>query len=107
MRSKINLFILLLGVTLHSSLNLFGQQKKKVENVKGEWVVSNDITLTQARENAINQAKVEALRVAGVPEFISESNLMFRSEKKEQMKEFFQSMTTIDVSGEIFRVRYC
>ena len=79
----------------------FAQQKSKVENVKGEWVVSNDITIIQARENALNQAKVEALRQAGVPEFVSESNLMFRSEKKEQMKEFFESLTTIEVSGEI------
>ena len=76
-------------------------QKKYIENVKGEWVVSNDITIVQARENALNQAKVEALRLAGVPEYVSESNIMFRSEKKEQMKELFESLTTVDVSGEI------
>jgi len=77
------------------------QQKKKLENIKGQWVVSNDITPMQARENAINQAKVEALRLAGVPEFISESNLMYRSEKQMQLKELFESLTTVDVSGEI------
>jgi hypothetical protein len=77
------------------------QQTKKLESVKGEWVVSNDITIIQARENAINEAKVEALRLAGVPEFVSESNLTYKSEKQIELKELHQSLTTVDVSGEI------
>jgi hypothetical protein len=77
------------------------QQTKKLEGVKGEWVVSNDITITQARENAINQAKVEALRLAGVPEYVSESNLTYKTEKEIELKELHQSLTTVDVTGEI------
>lgn len=103
---KVGLSILLLfAFTLLNSLNVFGQEKKKVENVKGEWVVSNDITIVQARENALNQAKVEALRLAGVPEFVSESNIMYRSEKLDEMKELFGSLTTVDVFGEIFEYK--
>jgi len=83
------------------SLTVVGQHKKKIEGAKGEWVVSNDITPIQARENAINQAKVEALRQAGVPELISESNLMYHSEKPEKMKELFESLTTVAISGEV------
>src|SRR5690349_10084486 len=77
------------------------QQTKKLEGIKGQWVVSNDITIIQARENAINQAKVEALRQAGVPEFVSESNLTYKTEKQIELKELHQSLTTVDVSGEI------
>src|SRR5437879_3654889 len=69
------------------------QQVKKIDNVKGEWTISNDITPMQARDNAINQAKVEALRKAGVPEFISESSLIFKSDNQTKFKEFFESIT--------------
>src|SRR5271167_4922090 len=68
---------------------VLGQHKKKIEGAKGEWVLSNDITPIQARENAINEAKVAALRQAGVPELISESNLMYHTEQPEKMKELF------------------
>lgn len=78
-----------------------GQETRKLENVKGEWIISNDITPIQARENAINYAKVEALRKAGVPEYVAESNLMYKSEKQMQLKEVYESLTTVDVSGEI------
>jgi hypothetical protein len=78
-----------------------GQHKKKLEHVKGEWIVSNDISLAQARENAINQAKLEALRQAGVPETIQESNLLFHSNDPDQLKQLFESLTSVTISGEI------
>ena len=94
------LLSLLIACVLGTS-SAFGQPKKRVENVKGEWVVSNDITPMQARDNAINQAKIAALRLAGVPEIISESNLMYHSEKPEQMKELFESLASVAISGEV------
>ncbi len=103
MSKSVLLSILMICVLGTSSS--FGQQKKKVEHVKGEWVVSNDITPMQARENAINQAKIEALRLAGVPEFISESNLQYHSEKPEIMKELFESLATVSISGEVSEFR--
>jgi len=78
-----------------------GQETRKLQSIKGEWVISNDITPIQARENAINLAKVEALRKAGVPEYVAESNVMYKSENQMQLKEIFESLTTIDVLGEI------
>lgn len=100
MMTKSILLSLLMVCTVGMS-STFGQQKKKVKHIKGEWVVSNDITPMQARENAINQAKIEALRQAGVPEFISESNLQYHSEKPEQMKELFESLASVAISGEV------
>jgi len=77
------------------------QKKHKVKSVKGEWVVSDDITIPQAREKAISEAKLEALRQAGVPEFISESNLSYKSEGAGGMKDLFESMASVDIFGEI------
>ena len=79
----------------------FAQETKKVENIKGEWIISNDITPVQAREKAIDQAKAEALRQAGVPEYVVESNLSYKTEKNSTLKDIHESLTSIDVSGEI------
>jgi hypothetical protein len=92
------LLLLLIGI---APAFCFAQQKKKVEHVKGEWVVSNDITPMQARESAIQQAKIEALRQAGVPEIISESNLKYYSEEPDRMKELFESLASTAISGEV------
>jgi hypothetical protein len=77
------------------------QQTTSVKSVKGEWMVSNDITLPEAKEKAIAQAKAEAMRVAGAPELISESTLSYRSEVGMVQKELFESVTGVDAFGEI------
>ena len=51
-----------LPICLLVSFNSMSQKKHKVKSVKGEWVISNDITIPQAREKAIVEAKLEALR---------------------------------------------
>ena len=83
------------------SVHLAAQEKKNVEQIKGEWIISDDITPAKARENALNQAKVEALRRAGVPERVFESTLQFRAQNLKQSKERFESMVSNDVVGEI------
>lgn len=95
----INKYLAILILLFSSILCL--AQKKKLENVKGEWVVSSDITLAQARENALNQAKIEALRQAGVPEYVYSSNILFRKEELNDNQDVFQSLTSVDISGEI------
>lgn len=96
--TKKNLLIFILSF---SYFVCYAQKAKKLENVKGEWVVSRDITLAQARENALNQAKTEALREAGVPEYVFSSNVLFRKEELNNNQDVFQSLTSVDVSGEI------
>lgn len=100
MNSKPSLTILLATCLMGISFWVSGQQKK-VQNVKGEWVISNDITPAKARENALNQAKVEALRKAGVPEKIFESTLQYRSDNLKVSKEKFESLVSNDMTGEI------
>jgi hypothetical protein len=79
----------------------FAQELKKVEMVKGEWIISNDITPIQARANAIDQAKAEALRTAGATEYVAESSLLYKTEKDKKLEDIHKSVTTVDVSGEI------
>jgi hypothetical protein len=77
------------------------QERITVKDVPGEWVVSNDITLPEAREKAIASAKAEAMRQAGVPEAVTESSVLYRADAGTQRAELFQSITGVDVFGEI------
>ena len=97
---KVKSAFIALVVSLSASW-CFAQETKKVENIKGEWIISNDITPVQAREKAIDQAKAEALRQAGVPEYVTESNLSYKTERNSTLKDIHESLTSIDVSGEI------
>jgi hypothetical protein len=89
------------GVVSLSTSFCFAQETKQVDGIKGEWIISNDITPIQARAKAIDQAKAEALRLAGVPEYVSESNLLYKTEKDKELKDIHESLTSIDVSGEV------
>jgi hypothetical protein len=90
-----------LPICLLVTFNSISQKKHKLKAVKGEWVISNDITMPQAKEKAIVEAKLEALRQAGVPELISESSLSYVSEGENGMKDIFESITKSDMFGEI------
>lgn len=89
------------GVVLLSLSCCFAQETKKVFGVKGQWIISNDITPIQARAKAIDQAKAEALRQAGATEYVAESNLLYKAEKDKEVKDIHKSLTSVDVFGEI------
>ena len=49
------------GIAIVASLcccSSFAQESKKVDGVKGEWIISNDITPVQARERAIGNLRL-------------------------------------------------
>ena len=89
------------GVVCLCASCCFAQELKNVEMIKGEWIISNDITPIQARANAIGQAKAEALRSAGVTEHVAESSLFYKTEKDKKLDDIHKSVTSVDVSGEI------
>src|SRR6187401_419105 len=80
------------GVVCLGISSCFAQETKQVEGVKGEWIISNDITPIQARAKAIDQAKAEALRLAGVPEYVTESNVLYKTEKDNELKDIHESI---------------
>jgi len=82
-------------------ITAFSQQHKDVKNAHGQWVVSNDITISEARERAILEAKSDALRMAGVKEYIYSSNLLFTQENQGRFQEVFESLTSVEQFGEI------
>ena len=73
----------------------------KVQNILGEAFVEKDISPNQARKIALNEAKVEALRKAGVGESVSAQNLFFTSESNGDYKDFFSSSSQIEIRGAV------
>lgn len=87
--------IALLLFSLHSHA-----KEVEVKNVKGRAVIAN-ITPEQAKEKAIMEAKKEALRKAGISERIVASDVLNTSGSNEEMENTFNSISTVEISGEV------
>ena len=82
---------------------IFSQANKeiRVQKVIGEAFIEKDISPNKARKIALNEAKIEALRQAGVGESISAQNLLFTSESNGDYKDFFTSSSQIEIRGAV------
>ena len=83
------------------STNSFTQEIKQVKGAKGSGIIVGRISEKEAREEALNAAKVEALRMAGVVENLSSYELLFRSELDFDYSEFFSSDVHSDLQGAV------
>ena len=78
-------FLLLLILFFLSSVSV-ANKKIKVENVSAEVEVKGDVSPNMALKKCINDAKVEALRKAGVSESVKAQELLFTSEVNKDFK---------------------
>ena len=71
--------------------------------IKGEYIVDSnaDISLKAAYEKAVNEAKMEALRKAGVTENVSSSDIMTSSESGKGFKEEMNSFVSVEINGAV------
>ena len=82
-------------------LNTISAQKIiKVCNVKGECIITN-ITPEQARQQAIREAKIEALRRAGVTENVGSTSVLKTSEDEKGIKQMFDEISRVEINGEV------
>ncbi len=72
-----------------------------VTGAKGSGIIAGTITPAQARQEAINQAKVEALRKAGVTENLQSYQSLFKSEVDNDFTEFFSSDVQAELQGAV------
>ncbi|TVR68870.1 MAG: DUF4384 domain-containing protein [Marinilabiliales bacterium] len=94
--------IILLVTALHSHcLIVGGQETIFIEGAKGVGVIAGRISESDARRDAINQAKIEALRQAGVTEHLSSYELLFTSESDHDYSEFFSSDVQSELQGAV------
>lgn len=79
----------------------FSQETKSIENIKGSALVSGDVSPNQAKLAAINDAKLKALKVAGIEEQISSYQLLFSSQEKNDFSQFFASDIQSELQGAV------
>jgi len=86
--------ILFLGYKCHS------QSKIQVNNVKGECVISH-ITPEQAREKAIESAKLEALRKSGISEEVVSFDILRTSSNNDIIRQSYNSLIYTNICGKV------
>jgi hypothetical protein len=84
---------------------IIGFTKKKEEikltNIPGEAVGTENESLKQVRARAVNAAKVNALKEAGIQENINTYTDYFQSETKEEYEELFASSIFTNIQGAV------
>ncbi len=102
-RMKQTYVILLFSALLFSS-QLNAQNKTKEHKIKGATGVAvggATTSLMQVKQMAINNAKVEALKKAGIEEHINSYTDYFRSESDNKMEELFTSDVLSNIRGSV------
>ncbi len=98
-----SLFLLFSGL----NINVTAQQKVKeisLTNISGKAIGGDTESLKQVTERAVNEAKVKALKEAGIEENIASFTDYFQSEYKNNMEELFTSDILSDIRGAVKNV---
>jgi hypothetical protein len=95
---QLGLFLFLFLCLISESIS---QTKKHFELVEGTYFLSDEISPNQAKGLAIEEAKKNALRKAGVIENISENSILWQSQDLNSVKSNFSSFSTIELQGAI------
>jgi len=96
-----NQLILLLGIfSILFAVDINAQEKIFITNTKGSCIVSN-ISPEKAKEEAILDAKKNALRIAGVSESISSIDALNTYADNRTINQTFNSFSLIELKGAI------
>ena len=90
---------LLCATLLSAARALYAGETVKVRNATGRWEVSGDITLIEAEERALNEAKKDALRKAGVMENVWSVFGQVSTESGSEFDEAFSSVSVLALNG--------
>jgi hypothetical protein len=86
------------------NFNLTAQEKAKeipLKNIQGTAIGNNNESIDQVTQRAINEAKIEALKQAGIEENISSFTDYFQSESNNTYEELFTSDILSDIRGSV------
>ena len=99
-KSKIfNSAILLLFILCN--LALHAQNIVKLTGIKGTAFITGNDGPNQARAKALNDAKINALKAAGIAENINSYQTLFSSQDKNNYSQFFSSDIQSEIQGEV------
>ncbi len=83
------------------ALNVSAQKLIKVIGIKGISYISGDVSPNQAKFLALNDAKINALKAAGIGENIKSYQLLFSSQEKNEYSQFFSSDIQSEIQGAV------
>lgn len=95
------IIVIIVLFNLIFSFSLLSQETIKIEGVTGTGIMVGSISEREAHREALNEAKVEALRMAGVKEHLSSYELLFRSESDRDYSEFFSADVQSELQGAV------
>lgn len=94
-------YLSLYSLVFFFSLNVSAQKQVKVTGIKGISYISGDVSPNQAKFLALNDAKINALKAAGVGENIKSYQLLFSSQEKNEYSQFFSSDIQSEIQGAV------
>ena len=97
---KINNYFLCFLILLAAS-NLFAQKVSRVSGIIGAAFIAGDVSPNQAKAQALNDAKINALKAAGIGEHINSYDLLFTSQQKNDYSQFFSSDIQSEIQGAV------
>lgn len=77
------------------------QERIKVKGARGMAYISGDVSENQAKERAINEAKIDALKKAHIAEHINASELLLSSQVNNDFAQFFNSDIRSEIQGAV------
>jgi hypothetical protein len=95
-----SLFILVFALLSFSNLTL-AQKVVQIKGAVGIGEIAGRISYEEASRDALNQAKIEALKKAGVSEHLQSYENLYRSEVNNDYSEFFSSDIQSELQGAV------
>jgi hypothetical protein len=93
-------FFIIHILLLFGAIAVAQAQRQQINGVSGRVMIAN-ISPEQARDKAIEQAKAEALRQAGVEEWVQSFDFLQKKEESKRFEEFFHSLTSVQSMGSV------
>lgn len=91
-------FFILLLVNLSANSK---SQEIIIKNAKGSCIITGNITFEQAKEKALNNAKLDALNKAGIETTVSSDVFYFETTSKDSLQDQLSSRIILNTKGNI------
>lgn len=85
--------------------SFYSQKSINVKNIKGSCFIEGDISPNIAKNKALNEAKINALKDAGINESISSYQILFTNQDKNDYTQFFSSDIQSELQGAVKSIK--
>ena len=98
---RVNNYFLLFIIAILLSPLAEAQKTQKVRGIKGIAYMNETVSLKEAKAQALNEAKINALKSAGVIENINSYEVLMSTQENKDFSQYFTSGILTDLQGAI------